>query len=306
MEEELGRGHRKKIISFKIQRTANVEPSAAKVLPPSLFRDVLPAPEVPVLPQPDSQHKPANPTPSQSGVPSGTTPEPKLEETNPNVFGLYKSYKLYSGDIPYDPDGSSTPSDFRERPDSPAEPSGTSSSSPSLHPFPNLNSFRLGEWFWSDDHEKSQRSFQNLLGIVGSETFNPADIRNVNWNQINQSLAASQFEDDGAGGIGLDDGTSWRSTPVTIQVPISKSSARPGSYPFMVPDFYHRPLVPIIKEKLESATHQERFHTLGSELRWKPGEKKEDVRVFGEMYHSSAFIQAYEELQVRIMPARDV
>lgn len=300
MEEELGRGHRKKFLSYKIARAANVKPSSVSTLPPSLFHEVLSSIDPAPLVQPTSI---SHSTTHSSCTATTLTNESNTVETQPNKFGLYKRYKLYSGDVPHDPDSISSPSDFREQAQGPPELSGAEESAksiPSLYPFPNLSSFRLGEWFWSDDHEKSQRSFQNLLDIVGSDEFHPADVREAKWKHINNVLAASQYDGDGTTDFGIDDGVSWRTTTITIRVPISKSGEKPGSYLFTVPGFHYRPLVPVIKEKLESAMHQEHFHTLGCELRWKPGKTKEDVRVYGEMYNSPVFIEAYEELQVRL------
>ncbi|KAJ3530549.1 hypothetical protein NMY22_g8529 [Coprinellus aureogranulatus] len=332
--EDLGRGLRVKKMAYRIRRAANVRPSCPSALPASLYDSLL---KEEAERRAASRKKPREPPPvdppNREDPPSH---EPKLIQTRTNRFGLYKSYKLYSDDAPYDPDASTSPSDLQECPedslisspeepdipdklDSTIDPSDPESEDktdeqnepsepgrlkkpykkpdpPPYAPFPNISSFRLGEWFWSDDHEKSQRSFRNLLDIVGSESFKPADVRSTNWTQINETLASSFYEDDGSGS-GLDDDASWRTVPTTIDVPISKSSERPGSYRFTVPDFHYRPLVPIIKEKLQSATQQENFHTLGCELRWKPGECKQDVRVYGELYNSPVFIQAYEDLQ---------
>ncbi|KAJ3544767.1 hypothetical protein NMY22_g2665 [Coprinellus aureogranulatus] len=296
--EELGRGLRTRKLPDKIRRAANVQPSSA--LPLSLFGSLFTVPD----PPPINGKEAATPSACPSSSPEVIMidkPPPRLRRTAVNPFGLYKAYTLYSDDIPHDPDSSAMPSDLRE---DAGEVNDLLQDHRSLYPFPNINSFRLSEWFWSDEHEKSQRSFDQLREIIGCESFNPTDIREANWAHIDRVLAASQFDDEGLGAVPEDSSISWITTSVRIDVPISKTFAQPGSYSFEVPGFHYRPLVPVIKEKLASSTGQEYFHTLGSELRWKPGATKEDVRVYGEIYNSPVFIQAYEEIQ-NLPPEKD-
>ena len=210
-----------------------------------------------------------------------------------------------SRDMPHDPDNSMTPEDLRDQETLPGDTVAQATKkarkhiSP-FHPFPNLSSYQLGEWFWADSGNKSQQTFQDLLDIVGSEDFNPADVRNANWKEIDRLLAVSGHEvDDMDSGEWVDDGISWKSSSVTLNVPFSKYTENSGNHPFTVEGFHYRPLVPIIREKLESSAGREYFHTLGHELHWNPGSGKERVRVYGEMYTSAAFLQAYEDLQVR-------
>lgn len=220
--------------------------------------------------------------------------------TPANPFGLYKVFRLQeSQDMPHDPDHSILPEDLREQQTLPIEQACCPAPRSKLYPFPNTSSFRLGEWFWSDDTEKSKGSFQSLVSIVGSEDFNPTDIREANWAEIDRVLASSQYDvEDLDTKAWVDDAISWKSTAVTITVPFSKKTDKPGNYPFTVQGFHHRPLVPLIKAKLETSAGREYFHTLGHELRWNPGPGKRHVRVYGEMYNSPAFLEEYNALLV--------
>jgi hypothetical protein len=238
--------------------------------------------------------------------------QPLTEYRTPvNFFGLYKVPKYPTGDHPHDPDLCLTTHDLQEpveipdeiQPDSlPSDPDhgqpgqfqNQSVQSSSIRyksrfdPFPNLSSFRLGEWWWSNNHEKSQGSFQALLDVVGSDSFNPKDVREANWSTIDRALATSQYEADSVDpNWEDDDGISWACTNVTISVPFNTASVMPGPKEFTIPGFHYRPLVPLIKRKLESLTASEYFHTFGYELRWHPGAEKEDVRVYGEAYTSN-------------------
>jgi hypothetical protein len=44
-------------------------------------------------------------------------------------------------------------------------------------PYPNENSFLLGDWYWNDGVQKSKHSFKQLVDIISSPSFRPADVR---------------------------------------------------------------------------------------------------------------------------------
>ncbi|KAF6756915.1 hypothetical protein DFP72DRAFT_1066293 [Ephemerocybe angulata] len=243
-------------------------------------------------------------------------------ETLKNEFHLYKRYWTLE-DSPHDPDyyyvldqdlhdaaSERTPSPgsiyrsslAEDNPDTSVTEAQveTGASLPgekdALYPFPNLSSFRLGEWFWDDRLEKSQNSFSKLIDIISDEDFSPQEVRLANWKKINAVLGGS-VDDDGEGGnLWEGDGSSWRTTSVTITIPFNSTSLSPGSAPYSVPGFRFRPLVPVLLEKLRSAGQDQLFHVVPSDLRWQP-RPAEDVRVYGEMYHSPAFLEAYREVQ---------
>ncbi|KAJ3542068.1 hypothetical protein NMY22_g3642 [Coprinellus aureogranulatus] len=259
-----------------------------------------------------------------------------IRETTKDRFGLYKRYQTEEI-IPHDPDAYISLSDLQDDPaeelvgaldereatthlaapieEQQAFPSArqettapllagdgqdtAAQSTSSLYPYPNESCFSLGQWFWGDDAEKSAKSFQTLVSIVGSETFKPEDVRNANWAKINRELGSSQFEHDNPTEFPwYNDGTSWASTPITIDVPFNTRSNTPGPQPYTIKEFRYRPLVPLIRQKLENVEGQQHFHFIPHELRWQAGPDKEDVRVHCELYQSEAFLEAYEEVQV--------
>lgn len=299
-----GAGRRSKRLYIKVKSNANVLPHPTLPLSQNPSDMALELPDA--APHHPKVNKDSEPTAVDSPLPLRIA---KLR-TPVNPFGLYKIFRLHgSKDIPHDPDNSTVPEDHRDQPALPAEKPSTKRRSKKLtadprselYPFPNISSYRLGEWYWSDDGGKSRHSFQTLVGILGSEEFDPAEVRDANWAQIDALLARSGYDiDDMDTKEWIDDGISWKSISVTLNVPFSKSTDNPGNHPFTVEGFHYRPLVPIIREKLESSAGREYFHTLGHELRWNPGPGKEHVRVYGEMYTSPAFLQAYEDLQVSL------
>ena len=108
-----------------------------------------------------------------------------------NKFGLFRQY--YATHFPeHDPDEHTTSDDLLD--------SSSASLVELIHPYPNLSSFLLGEWYWNDGLKKSQSSFANLLNIVGHLDYQPEDVWNVNWRTIDANLGGnpeSRDVDDG-------------------------------------------------------------------------------------------------------------
>jgi hypothetical protein len=235
-----------------------------------------------------------------------------------NRFGLYKKFWTIET-RPHDPDRYVTSEDLREASEEPPEAApapavgnlrtGDAPQIPNnpYFPFPNWSSFRLGDWYWDDRREKGRESFQELVEILTCDDFHTEEIRVANWDKINGSLAASEFDDVGAG-YDLDpdwfgDGSSWRSTPIPLEVPFNRTSSDPGVHTYEVPNFRYRPLVPIITERLKDPTRGDYFHVVPSDLRWQPqGSEGPDLRIYGELYNSPAFLEAYKEIQVSYLP----
>ncbi|KAG1737961.1 hypothetical protein EDB19DRAFT_1909405 [Suillus lakei] len=54
-----------------------------------------------------------------------------------------------------------------------------------FHPYPNKPSFLLSDWFWNGGIQKSQKSFKELLRIIGDTEFQSEDTCATCWNLIN-------------------------------------------------------------------------------------------------------------------------
>jgi hypothetical protein len=222
--------------------------------------------------------------------------EASWTKTDKNVFGLYKKYWTIE-DRPHDPDFYTSPEDMNDV-DTNASLSEANLEK-DLYPFPNLSSFLLGEWYWSDRNEKSRESFRDLIEILTSDIFDQEELRGANWDRINAVLASSEFDDplqtsfEWAG-----DGTSWQTTSIQLDVPFNSTSLLPGPHHYEVPDFHYRPLVPIIIDRLRDASRGDQFHIVPTDLRWQRDDGGPDVRVYGELYNSPAFLNAFKEVQV--------
>jgi hypothetical protein len=164
-----------------------------------------------------------------------------------------------------------------------------------FYPYPNKSSFLLGEWYWNGGLQKSQKSFRELLQIISNAQFRPEDVSATRWNFINDKLGSSS-EDAGVHAMPFE-GAGWKKAAINIKIPIHKRADSPGIHDYLTADFYHRPLVSVIREKIKNQKHDELFHYQPYELLWNGGPSKKPMRVHGELYTSDAFIQAHRELQ---------
>jgi hypothetical protein len=168
----------------------------------------------------------------------------------------------------------------------------------SFYPYPNRNSFRLGNWYWNGGMQKSQSGFKELITIVGDPDFRLANVRNVKWDNINDILIKDDQEE------WLDEDAGWTRTPVTISVPYQAHRGAPlldgnGPKHFKIGHLYHRSLVSVIREKLSNPTDHPHFYYEPFKLNWRPQARDSgpEVRTYGELYTSPAFADAHRELQ---------
>lgn len=298
LEEPTGRGHR---IRQPIQKYKNFELTSTI---PFNISNALVSEEL------FQETGETSPTIIPPNHPS-TTPPPEYrmsvfdvanwKRTPKNGLGLYKTY--WTPELmPHDPDFYTSSDDLGDNDNSILTeelPTTSLVQQESLFPFPNWSAFRLGEWFWSDHNDKSRESFRDLRSIVGSQDFKPEDIREANWSHIDTILTADSDGRNSESTIWTDDGSSWETSTVTIDIPFNSSSVAPGHLQYSISEFRHRQLLPLIRDKLTRGVGAESFHIVPYDLRWKPRADSEDVRVYGELYHSQAFLNEYKEIQVR-------
>jgi hypothetical protein len=170
-----------------------------------------------------------------------------------------------------------------------------------FYPYPNENSYLLGDWYWNNGHQKSRESFRRLLNVVGNPNFRPEDVRSTQWTKVDAALARNDFDEvpkDDNQPEWMDEDAGWKKTPVTISAPFhSRSAKTPGPKDYFIGDFYHRSLVSVIREKLSQPQDVQQFHYEPFELLWQPSNGSTNVRVHGELYTSPAFLDAHRELQ---------
>jgi hypothetical protein len=222
-------------------------------------------------------------------------PSPEAIRTAKNVFSLYHQYSTTSPT--HDPEEELSLDDLSNIP---SKSSNTVTSHnklgltpQSFGPYPNYNSFRIGDWYWNRS-QKSQADFRDLVAIIGDLDFQPADVRHTRWDSINSQLAGDPIASGDWEWVDDEREGRWTCTPFTITVPFHRRTPNPGPQTYHIEGFYHRNLVSVIRERLVNNSH---FHFDPYELYWHVGELGSPVRVHGEMYTSPAFLKAHQELQ---------
>jgi hypothetical protein len=167
---------------------------------------------------------------------------------------------------------------------------------PAFHPYPNQSSFLLGDWYWNHGTQKSQASFKQLVNIITAADFNKEDISDTAWSTVNKCLGESHFDKNQGEWEDVDAG--WMKTPICIDVPFhSRMKDRGGSRKYVMGDLYHRSITAVIKEKLANSLDAKLFHYEPYQLSWTPTLDSEEIRIHGELYTSSSFINAHHKLQ---------
>lgn len=276
---------------------------------PLRFRDTLPE-NLPSLPPPEIFSKPKIASKDDTNVPSSSsqaTPSASLKQflytsvrkslrTQINKFGLFR---VYNTDSPprHDPeDPYSVENVHSAHIDS--EPSGSRASNTvenPYHPYPDESSMRLGDWYWNLGAQKSKETFRQLLDIIGDPAFRPSVVLETAWDTIDSQLGHNHF--DGDVPEWLEEDVGWKCSSLSISVPFHSHSKNPGPKNYVVDGFYHRPLLSIIKEKITNPAHASHFHLEPYELQWHPPHRDHDVRVYGELFTSAAFLDANQTLQ---------
>jgi hypothetical protein len=257
-----------------------------EVLPLTVGADLVPPFTASGVRSSTASHECVTRTPDQRGV--------HVLKTSRNIFGLFQQYEAENFPS-HDPEEELTAADLLE-PDNITVTGQDiiSVNQPKYGPYPNESSFLLGEWFWNGTIQKSKSSFNNLVDIICSPNFRSEDIRDTNWNLVDQRLGGN--EDFDLEWLDFDDAT-WTQTSVEIEVPFHQRTANPGPKTFTIPHFFHRSVVSIIKEKITNLENFRYFHLEPFELHWQPGQATKPVRVYGELYTSPEFLKAHQDLQ---------
>ncbi|KAF7974005.1 hypothetical protein HWV62_13627 [Athelia sp. TMB] len=286
---------------------------------------LLPQPLPPTTPLPPVDDSPSTeePPPSSGSLPSPSTePHHMLTDlhqqytTGQNMFGLLRKY-LAPNPPDHDPELLLELTDLSDEivdnsdsyhgltvpnlvPSAPVQ-------SEKYGPYPNHSAFQIGEWYWAQG-KKSYDDFLKLVGIISSPEFQPSDVQDVPWKQIDSHLGNTNSEAPAARDWlkisdlnddheWLKEDAGWVRKQVKIAVPFHQCAACPGIHDFVAGDLYYRPLVSVIREKLSKAQDSQGFHYAPFEVFWQPGDQTSRTRVYGELYTSPAFVSAHQELQ---------
>jgi hypothetical protein len=260
---------------------------------PKRFRDVLPVPP-PTVPAGVRELPPASVGEVITSNESSALPR-IVFRTTPNIFGLVRQY--FSSTPPsHDPEEYVTITDLSSIPGSPPVNEVSNPPDSQYHPYPNRSSFELGDWYWNQGVQKSQGDFVKLIEILGDSAFSCGDVRSTQWKKVNSRLGLNEYdEEDGV--EWEDEDAGWKRTPVSINVPFSRTTDTPGPRVYQAADLYHRSLVSVIREKIANARDSKLFHYEPYELRWHPPHLDDEVPIYGDLYTCPAFHEAHGKLQ---------
>jgi hypothetical protein len=122
----------------------------------------------------------------QQAQPALSPGHPEAICTSKNVFSLYRQY---STSPTHDPEEELSLDDLSNIPSNKLTSDNNLGLTPqSFGPYPNYNSFRIGDWYWNRS-QKSQADFRDLIDIIGDLDFQSVDVRHTRWDSINSQLA---------------------------------------------------------------------------------------------------------------------
>ncbi|TFK48374.1 hypothetical protein OE88DRAFT_1713963 [Heliocybe sulcata] len=153
----------------------------------------------------------------------------------------------------------------------------------SYGPYPNASALMLGNWYWTSGEKKSKADLQWLSDdVLQSDLFNPADLKGVNRDKIDRSLAADRSD-------------GWIRRSVTIRVPFGDKNISPKD--FTIDGLQYRRLTSVLRSIFEDRSSS-RFTYHPYRLLWQPPGLDDPIEaVQGELYISKAYLAADAELQ---------
>ena len=265
----------------------DILPEAPSALPPPGVEDVPSRVQLEPSLAPSPEHHRGNASTESHSPPLGVRLRRALQSTR-NSFGLFRRY--FAKSFPsHDPESETNLSALSNI----VYPEQSSDGPSPFYPYPNQSSFRLGDWYWNRGAQKSQQDFKSLVDIVGAEDFEPAEVRGTSWGKINRQLSLGKWDKE----EWADDDAGWRTSDIKISVPFDRLTETPGAREYAAGNLHYRPLLSIIRDKINNPSANAHFHYKPYEHLWQPTTDHEEVRMQGELYTSPAFIDAHNSLQ---------
>lgn len=321
---------------------------------PKRYRDILPEGPVPlqarprpVIPAPpaeqDLEYSASPAQESGATVPEGApTPEAPVYRTMPNAFGLFREYRRQPLRIPDD----GLPLNEVKRRKRPPRRNAAVAAPPkplpidpealhkAIHPFPNMSTYRLGDWFHDAKGSLSRDVMGHLINdVLGAEDFVKDDVLGSNFTKLEKALdrldkpettkkkgvTLEEVEDEGDSSGGgekaaeeEEDGAweycdGWVEETVKIEIPTGAkqgpTSTTPAAHTYQIPGLRRRPLVEVIKDACTDDAAQD-FHFEPFKAYYRPRPTRQGApatdayeRVHDELYASDAWMEEQEKLE---------
>lgn len=289
------------------QEVAPTRSGRRRYFPPA-FKDFIPYSRtaLPHIPEPPRQPMPLPLTSSLTPSPS-PPPAPIIFETEPNEFGLYRTYMTFPTT---DPEAERTLDDVCNAPLNTSRHAPLHSSSSwqqfkaafnttrgarenIFHPFQNATIFRLMNWFYNGSNTKTIAELNLLVkNVLLADDFNIDDLQN--FSAIHE-LQRLDIPDETAV---FSAEAGWKESSVNLRLPINKGDKEEKAPEYTVPGVWHRDLVDVIHSALQSQKASS-YHFTPSRLWYKPTPHSEPERVITDLYNSDAYLEEHEDLQKR-------
>ena len=284
---------------------------------PRHFKDFFPSLSVrlPHMPPPPSPSPPiedpqlehlTSPSPPLADPESPTLSLPDVYETEPDEFGLFRSYAsrptyIPDEDLPLDAvcDAAGlaiAKSDTRGCQSGFASSATLAGSFGDIFaPFLNATVFRLMSWFYSGSNTKSVEELDKLVNeVILAEDFNSSDLKGFRaareLERLNNHSEEPNFD--------LPSKDGWIETSVNILLPAerNRNQSESDAPQFTVEGLFYRPLTEVIKSAFQGAS-AEGFHLTPFRLFWQHSENEPPERIISEMYNSDAVLEEHEKIQ---------
>jgi len=245
-----------------------------------------------------------------------------------DAFGLSRSYKGVPSSIPDSPGALSYIPGY-SHPKLHKEPRTIEAI---VSPYPNLSSFLFDHHFWTTGTSKSRNDRDALKDLITHQDFDPADIQDTNFRQIEEELRGRSSRD------GWEQERGWRTSKIYIGIPTGKKQTAPvrrenaahqarvqnapcpppstkanlDGFPLSVGDFHHRSICEVIREtfSMDPAARSFHYHPYEKTYHSPVNPTLPTERIYDELYTSDTWIREDAKIQTikldQSVPDRDL
>jgi len=234
---------------------------------------------------------------------------------NRDAFGLSRSYKGVPSSIPDNPGASSYIPGY-SHPIPHKEPRTIEEI---VSPYPNLSSFLLDHHFWTAGPSKSRNDRDALQAVVTRSDFNPDDIKDTKFRQIEEELRGRSSRGN------WEQERGWRTSKIYIGIPAGKkqtaavrrekaahqarvqnaphpplsATADLDGFPILIGNFHHRSICEVIRETFsqDPAARSFHYHPYEKTYRSPANPTATTEHVYDELYTSDTWIHEDAKVQ---------
>ena len=233
-----------------------------------------------------------------------TAEDPKDIKTDPDSFGVFRTYSSLPSHNPDDIDpfedvslNSNSPRQAprTERIGSNLHISSAGDKSDPLADSENPTEDLLLGWWFQGPHDGAE-SLNQLVQCLTSQYFDKSQLKD--FNLVKALRRFGKRYGFSKSGTTLIPGDGWKVGSVKIRLPCAKVQQREEDAPeFTVGGVLYRDPVEVITKALQEPDLFERIHLRPFEEWWKPSGSDDPVRVYSDVYTSDAMLKADRELQ---------